>query len=120
MNPAGKTAEGKEAFWEKHAIFDTADGESPDLVDVTGDGKPELLVHAGGQLGYAEIDWSQPLAKARFHPITPKSPENDKKYFRYTHGSGVGGQLALALPSGPFLSSRIQWRRADVCLRRQR
>jgi hypothetical protein len=40
VNPAGKTAEGKEALWEKHAIFDTADGESPDLVDVTGDGKP--------------------------------------------------------------------------------
>jgi hypothetical protein len=107
VNPAGKTAEGKEAFWEKHAIFDTADGESPDLVDVTGDGKPELLVHAGGQLGYAEIDWSQPLAKARFHPITPKSPENDKKYFRYTHGSGVGdvngdGRIDLVMKEGWF------------------
>lgn len=90
VNPAGQTPEGAEAHWEKHALFDTADGESPDLVDITGDRKPELLVHAGGQLGYAEIDWSQPLAKARFRPITPQTPENDKKYFRYTHGSGVG------------------------------
>jgi len=111
VNPAGKTAEGKEANWdtpwEKHAIFDTADGESPDLVDITGDGKPELLVHAGGQLGYAEIDWSQPLAKARFHPITPKTPENDKKYFRYTHGSGTGdvngdGRIDLVMKEGWF------------------
>lgn len=107
VNPAAKNSEGKERHWERHAIFDTADGESPDLVDVTGDGKPELLVHAGGQLGYAEIDWSQPLAKARFHPITPKTPENDKKYFRYTHGSGAGdvngdGRVDLVMKEGWF------------------
>ncbi len=93
--------QGKGGHWEKHAVFDVADGESPDLRDMNGDGRPELLVHSsaidkpknaqtGGQLGFAEIDWSQPLGKARFRPITPKSPENDKKYFRYTHGYGAG------------------------------
>jgi len=93
--------QGRQGHWEKQAIFDVADGESPDLKDVTGDGKPELLVHSsdvdkpknaqrGGQLGFAEIDWKNPLGKARFRPITPKSPENDKRYFRYTHGYGAG------------------------------
>jgi hypothetical protein len=95
--------QGKDALWEQHAIFDIADGESPDLKDLTGDGKPELLVHSsdanklkeakgkgGGQLGYAELDWANPLGKARFRPITPKSPENDEKYFRYSHGYGAG------------------------------
>jgi FG-GAP-like repeat len=90
-------------MWEKHAIFDVADGESPDFKDVNGDGKPDLLVHSsdankpkeangkgGGQLGFAEIDWSNPLGKARFRPITPKSKENDEKYFRYSHGYGAG------------------------------
>jgi hypothetical protein len=89
--------------WAKHAIFDVADGESPDFKDLNGDGKPELLVHSsnadkpkaangkgGGQLGYGEIDWSNPLGKARFRPITPKSKANDDKYFRYTHGYGSG------------------------------
>ncbi len=89
--------------WAKHNIFDVADGESPDLKDINGDGKPELLVHSsdpnkpasakgkgGGQLGYAEVDWANPLGKARFRPITPKSPENNEKYFRYTHGYGAG------------------------------
>lgn len=98
VNPKGKGGD-----WEKIAIFDVADGESPDLKDVNGDGKPELLVHSsdankpkeakgkgGGQLGYGEIDWKNPLGKARFRPITPKSKENDDKYFRYTHGYGSG------------------------------
>jgi len=107
VNPAEKRPAVDAANWQKHAIFDTADGESPDLLDITGDGRPELLVHAGGQLGYAEIDWSQPLAKARFRPITPKTPENDKKYFRYTHGSGAGdvngdGRIDLVMKEGWF------------------
>ncbi len=98
VNPQNKAA-----IWARHNIFDVADGESPDLKDMNGDGKPELLVHSsnpnkpkeangigGGQLGYAEIDWANPLAKARFRPITPKSPENDQKYMRYTHGYGAG------------------------------
>jgi hypothetical protein len=96
LNPQNKSG-----AWEKHAIFDVADGESPDLKDINGDGRPELLLHSsdvdkpknarqGGQLGFAEIDWQRPLAKARFRPITPKSPENDQKYFRYTHGYGAG------------------------------
>ena len=115
INPKGKSE-----TWEQHAIFDVADGESPDLKDINGDGKPELLVHSsdanktaaakgkgGGQLGYAEIDWSHPLGKARFRPITPKSPENDEKYFRYTHGYGAGdvnndGRMDILTKDGWF------------------
>ena len=84
-NPQNKGGE-----WKRHTIFDVTDNESPDFKDVNGDGKPELICHTGGQLGYAEIDWANPFGKARFRPISPKSPENDKKYFRYTHGYGVG------------------------------
>ena len=92
-NPQNKKEE-----WNRHTIFDITDGESPDFRDVNGDGKPEILAHSSsgkqpstdGQLGYAEIDWNNPFGKARFRPITPKSPENDKKYFRYTHGYGAG------------------------------
>ncbi|NCY02420.1 MAG: VCBS repeat-containing protein, partial [Planctomycetia bacterium] len=99
-----------------------ADGESPDLVDVTGDGRPELLVHSspidkpknasqGGQLGFAEVDWRQPLGKARFRPITPRSAENDKKYFRYTHGYGAGdvngdGRVDILTKDGWFEQPR--------------
>ena len=98
-NPQGKAGD-----WTRHNIFDVADGESPDLVDVNGDGKPELLCHSsdavkdpknnkgrhGGQFGYVEIDWKNPFAKGRFRPITPKTPANDVKIFKYTHGYGAG------------------------------
>jgi len=81
--------------WRRHVVLDVADGESPDLRDIDGDGRPELFVQSsgpqlGGRLGFAQIDPAEPLGKARFRPITPRTPENDKKYFRYTHGSGVG------------------------------
>ena len=91
VNP-GATAGAQriDAEWKRHAIFDVADGESPDLVDVTGDGKPELLAFTGGQFGFAEIDWSNPLAKARFRAISAKSPESDRAIHKYTHGYGAG------------------------------
>ena len=81
--------------WQRHVVLEVADGESPGLVDITGDGRPEVFAQSsgpelGGRLGFGEIDWSRPLAAARFRPITPRSPENDKKYFRYTHGAGAG------------------------------
>jgi hypothetical protein len=84
-NPQGKGGD-----WTRHTIFEVTDNESPTLGDMNGDGKPEIIAHTGGQLGYAEIDWKNPFGKARYRAISPKSPENDKKYFRYTHGYGFG------------------------------
>ncbi len=84
--------------WKRHVFLDIADNESPTIGDMNGDGRPELICHTsddsqkkiGGRLGFAEIDWTNPTAKARFRPITPVSEENSQKYFRYTHGYGFG------------------------------
>ncbi len=89
LNP-GDGARAPEAEWKRHDIFAVANGESPDLADVNGDGRPELLCHTDGRFGFAELDWSEPLATARFHAITPKSPEGDKAIHQYTHGYGAG------------------------------
>jgi hypothetical protein len=112
-NPLGHAdAAVREAPWPEHAIFAVADGESPDLLDITGDGRPELLVSSsgpelGGRLGFATIDWENPFGTARFRPITPRSPENDSRYFRYTHGGGAGdvngdGRVDLLTKDGWF------------------
>jgi hypothetical protein len=91
VNPgASASTQRIDAEWKRHAILDVADGESPDLIDVTGDGKPELLAFMGGQFGFAEVDWTNPLAKARFRAITAKSPDADRAIHRYTHGYGAG------------------------------
>ncbi len=71
--------------WQRHVIFDVVDNESPGLVDITGDGKPEILCCSGGYIGYAEADWSNPAAPWKFHPISPKGD-----YQRFTHGIGAG------------------------------
>jgi len=73
--------------WFKHNLLAEADNESPTLADMNGDGRPELICHTGGQLGFAELDWRDPTKPAKFRAI---SPENKTKYFRYTHGYGHG------------------------------
>jgi hypothetical protein len=77
----------KTAAWKRHIVFDVTDNESPQLGDMNGDGKPELICHTGGRLGYISLDWANPGAKATFNAI---SKPDIKKYFRYTHGYGFG------------------------------
>ena len=85
QNPGN--ARKKASAWQRHIIFDVTDNESPQLGDVDGDGKPELVCHTGGRLGYASLDWKNPTAKGAYVAITKP---DIKKYFRYTHGYGFG------------------------------
>jgi hypothetical protein len=71
--------------WPKHVVFDVLDNESPNLVDITGDGKPEILCCSKGFIGYGEADWLHPDGPWAFHAVSPKG-----NYERYTHGIGYG------------------------------
>ena len=77
--------QGKGGYWDKHTILDVTDNESPTFLDLTGDGKPEIVCSSGGHYGYASPDWSQPEKPWKFHTITPKGP-----WQRFTHGLGAG------------------------------
>ncbi len=76
---------GKEGEWPRHTALDVTDNESPTFTDVTGDDTPEIVCMSGGFIGYAEPDASNPTAKWKWHPISPKGP-----WQRFTHGFGVG------------------------------
>jgi hypothetical protein len=76
---------GKEGHWPRHVVLKITDNESPTFVDITGDGKPELVCCSGGAYGYAEPNWSSPAEPWTWHEVTPQ-----KGYQRFTHGMGVG------------------------------
>jgi len=72
--------------WARHVILDATDNESPTLVDLDGDGEPELLCMSNQELGYAKMDPQKPTEKWSWHPISAAA----KRFQRYTHGLGYG------------------------------
>jgi hypothetical protein len=87
---------GKEAFWyenpknrqghwQRFFALGVVDNESPDLADIDGDGKPDILCCSEGYIGYATADWKHPHLPWTFHAVSPKGD-----YQRFTHGIGSG------------------------------
>jgi hypothetical protein len=76
---------GRDGHWQRHVILAVTDNESPGFMDITGDGKPDILCCSGGFIGYADADWKNPGQPWTFHPVSPKG-----KYQRFTHGIGAG------------------------------
>ena len=77
--------QGKEGRWTRHKVFNAVDNESPTWGDITGDGKPEIICHSDGFLGYVTPDWADTTKPWTFHKITAKGP-----WQRFTHGLGFG------------------------------
>jgi hypothetical protein len=84
-NPKGKKSADGTEHWTRHKVFNVVDNESPTWGDLTGDGKPEIIFHSEGYLGYATPDWSDPTKPWTFHKISPKG-----NWQRFTHGYGYG------------------------------
>ena len=79
------TETGFDQHWRKHQVFDWVSNESPQLVNLVGDDKPELVCTRDGFFGYATIDWANPFAAWRFHAVSEQTAPK-----RFGHGLGIG------------------------------
>lgn len=78
---------GSDKLWDRHIAYKITDNESPTFGDLTGDGKPELIFHAHGLLGWAEPDPANATAEWKFHKASHTPQE---RFQRFTHGLGYG------------------------------
>lgn len=88
--------------WPRHQALPAVDNESPAFLDITSDGRPEIICSMTGKLGYATFDPANPAAEWTFHAISDPGPWN-----RFTHGLGIGdvngdGRTDLLTASGWF------------------
>ncbi|MBE7537408.1 MAG: VCBS repeat-containing protein [Opitutaceae bacterium] len=72
--------------WVRHVAHSPVDNESAMYVDLTGDGRREIVCSSGGKYGYATPDPSDPTRPWVFHAISSHS----NTFQRFTHGLGVG------------------------------
>jgi FG-GAP-like repeat len=79
-NPQAKTGP-----WTRTKVFPAVDNESPQFEDITGDGKPEMIITTGGFMGYAQADWTDYKKPWTFNKISAKGG-----WQRFTHGLGIG------------------------------
>jgi VCBS repeat protein len=79
-NPKGGTG-----YWSEHIAFSPVENESAALLDMDGDGKPELITNSGGFGGWAKPDWASPGNPWIFRAVTAKGTWGE-----FTHGIGAG------------------------------
>ncbi|QEG24378.1 PVC-type heme-binding CxxCH protein [Mariniblastus fucicola] len=71
--------------WPKHEVFDWVSNESPQLINIVGDERPELVCTRDGFFGFATIDWEQPFETWEFHRISGRITAG-----KFGHGLGIG------------------------------
>jgi FG-GAP-like repeat/FG-GAP repeat len=77
--------QGGGGFWMSHTVFNGVGNESPAFTDLTGDGVPELVFQANGQLGWAGPNPADATLPWIFHALSPSLGSTP-----FFHGLGVG------------------------------
>lgn len=78
-------ASGFDKVWKKHQVLDWVSNESPHLVNIVGDARPELVCTRDGYFGYATVNPQKPLSPWTFHRVSKQVAPK-----RFGHGLGVG------------------------------
>ena len=109
--------------WPRHEVIDSVCNESPQLIDLVGDARPELVCTHDGFFGYATVDPNQPFSPWTFHNI---SEQNAPKPFG--HGLGIGdingdGRRDIITKNGWFeqpeeLAGDMNWKLHEVTFAR--
>lgn len=104
----------KKDLWKKHFVAERVKGESPQLVDMNRDGRPELITHDERHWGWLTPQETDPTKPWKFVAITKAG-----KYNQWYHGTGVGDvngdrRLDLILNDGwweqPLDASQTPWK----------
>jgi hypothetical protein len=78
INPQGGSC-----HWDNYDVLPSITAETTQLVDIDGDGRPELVMSQDDQIGYAKADWSDSTKRWTFHAVSQKGDWAP-------HGFGVG------------------------------
>lgn len=115
-NPKNKGGDG---HWTKHQVFDWVSNESPQLVNLVDDERPELICTRDGFFGFATVDRENPFGTWSFHPISEQVTAT-----KFGHGLGVGdingdGRMDILHSKGWFEQPEVnagdsRWRHHDV------
>ncbi|NWK55292.1 VCBS repeat-containing protein [Verrucomicrobiaceae bacterium N1E253] len=92
INPGKKPlpADNQKASCPHHPGQKNICNESPQLVDVIGDKRPELLAFSHGQITLAIPSDKNTDASKQAWKVLPVSSKQPRQFHKYTHGLGVG------------------------------
>jgi len=87
-------------LWEPHFAFERVRGESPSLIDLKGDGIPQLIAHWDGRWGTIAPNPQKLTEPWTFQPVG-----SNEEWPQFYHGEGTGdvngdGRLDLVINDG--------------------